>query len=326
MLITTKSLYLLSYIMVLIVDVILETYFKDTKFYHKYTQFFNRYDFFTLCFILFVVIFILITLFNFIFDITIVKVYFETYDINLIDYATSENSGVSGNSSKNETILSDNKVENTVNINGAHVTISVPVKGLNNIAAAASSSGGAALAYKIGRRIAGPPALKIIGGLAVMGGVQIGTAFTASALNHITGEETINNSSDNNQVNKYIFLLINNYTSKGVNFMNDGFGDLLIKKYSEYPLSMLFELNRLINIEIIFMFMLLNIFVIKKIIHIDFKSYLPNNKPGQIIEYVINRYIKTWSNISKYIIYLAIGMIIYSIILSKLAMVLISVA
>ena len=108
--------------------------------------------------------------------------------------------------------------------------------------------------------------------------------------------------------------------------MSDGFGDLLIQKYSEHPLSILFELNRLINIEIIFMFMLLNIFVIKKINHIDFKSYLPNNKPGQMIEYVINRYIKTWSSISKYIIYLAIGMIIYSIILSKLAMVLISVA
>ena len=110
MLITTKSFYLLSYIMVLIVDVIIETYFKDTKFYHKYTQFFNRYDFFTLGFILFVVIFILITLFNFIFDITIIKVYSETYDINLIDYATSENRSTTDNFSKNETILYDNKI------------------------------------------------------------------------------------------------------------------------------------------------------------------------------------------------------------------------
>ena len=326
MLITTKSFYLLSYIMVLIVDVIIETYFKDTKFYHKYTQFFNRYDFFTLGFILFVVIFILITLFNFIFDITIIKVYSETYDINLIDYATSENRSTTDNFSKNETILYSNKIENTVNINGPHVTISVPVITLNNIIVAASSSGGAALAYKLGRKIGGSPALKIIGGLSIIGGVQIGTSLTANALCYITGEETINNYSDNNQVNKYIFLLLNNYTNKGINFMNDGFGDLLIQKYSEHPLSILFELNRLINIEIIFMFMLLNIFLIKKINNIDFKSYLPKNKAGQIILYIINRYIKTWSSISKYIIYLAIGMIIYSVILSKLAMILISIA
>ena len=69
--------------------------------------------------------------------------------------------------------------------------------------------------------------------------------------------------------------------------MNDGFGDLLIQKYSEHPLSILFELNRLINIEIIFMFMLLNIFLIKKINNINFKSYLPKKKEGQIILYKI---------------------------------------
>ena len=330
MIITTKSLYLLSYIIVFIIDIILEIFFKNTKFYANYTKFTNKYDFFTLFFILFMSLFGIFTLFSSVFDITLIKVIFETYDIKLIDYATPEaTSGNSINSLNNETTLTNTKVEvekQHVNINNGNLHVKVPVQGLNSMAAAASSSGGGALAAaKVVRNMSGPPALKLLTGIAVMGGVQIGTAITANALNHITGDSSNNLSNSNDLTNKYGFL-INSYTDKGINLLNDGFGDLLIKLYSEYPLSLLFELNRLINIEIIFMFMLINIFLIKKMNHVDFKSYLPDNKAGKIIEYIINRYIKTWSSISKYIVYLAIGMIIYSIILSKLVMVLISIA
>ena len=141
--------------------------------------------------------------------------------------------------------------------------------------------------------MSGPPALKLLTGIAVMGGVQIGTAITANALNHITGDSSNNLSNSNDLTNKYGFVSINSYTDKGINLLNDGFGDLLIKLYSEYPLSLLFELNRLINIEIIFMFMLINIFLIKKMNHFDFKSNLPINKAGKFIEYIIIRNIKT---------------------------------
>ena len=234
MIITTKSLYLLSYIIVFIIDIILEIFFKNTKFYANYTKFTNKYDFFTLFFILFMSLFGIFTLFSSVFDITLIKVIFETYDIKLIDYATPEaTSGNSINSLNNETTLTNTKVEveNNVNINNGNLHVKVPVQGLNSMAAAASSSGGGALAYKVVRNMSGPPALKVLTGIAVMGGVQIGTAITANALNHITGDSSNNLSNSNDLTNKYGFL-INSYTDKGINLLNDGFGDLLIKLYS----------------------------------------------------------------------------------------------
>lgn len=325
MLFKSSSLFLITYIIVLIFDIILETYFKNKHFFHNYIQFINKYDFFTLYIILFVNIFLILTLFSTVFYTPLVQIRIETSNLYIGNYVTYDNISHFTNLFNNKIMTYDNKVINTLNINHLNDSIKILCNGVNTIYATTSLSGGAAIAATLIKKIkARIPALKLMVGLGVIAGVQLFTTFTANALSQISGNN-ITNISDAQPLFKYLSL-VNSYTDKGVNLLNDGFGDLLIKIYSDYPLSLLFELNRLINIEIIFMFILINIFLIKKVSKIDLKKYLPENKTGQIIENVIGRYIQTWSSISNYMVYLAIGMIIYSIILSKLVMVLISIS
>ena len=322
MIFTTKSLYLLSYLLIILVDTILDTFFNNTKFYHNYMeQFSAKYDFLIKFLILFFGIFSILTLFSLLFDTCLIIVNFDSN--NLIYYISI----ISNNNENSTNILITEETIFESYLNNSYTTIIIQLLGLNNIIVAGYISGGGVLGHYIGRRIICRPLLKIISSLFVITGIEIVTAIMANILNNITVDEYSNslNSNSYSKVNSYGFLL-NSYTNTGINFLNDGFGDLLIKKYPEYPLSLLFELNRLINIEIIFMLMLINIFIIKKLNKIDFKKFIPNNKLGQIIEYIIFRYIQTWSSISKYMKYLAVGMIIYSIILSKLAMVLISIS
>lgn len=321
MLSTVKSLYFITYVLIIIVDTLLDTYFNNTKFYHNYIQHSSvKYGFIKQYLILFFSNFCLLTLFSLLFNTCLITIKFETY--NLIDYITF----ISNNNENDTNLLNTGKTlfESTLNINYNYVTIIIKVFELNNIIAAAYISGGAVIGHNIGKRIVLAPILKIISALFILIGIEFLTNIMTTILNVIS-VGNISHSLNSNYINKYEFLL-HTYTNTGINFMNDGFGDLLIKKYPQYPLSILFELNRLINIEIIFMFMLINIFIIKKLNQIDFKIYIPNNKLGKIIGYIINRYIKTWSSISKYMIYLAVGMIIYSIILSKLAIILISIS
>ena len=321
MVLSTKTLYLVSFLLAILLDMIVSVYCKNTKFYNKYLNILNKFDYFNLFLIIFIFILTVFSLCNYILDINIITVTFESYNFNFFDTASSENIGSSNSSINSGSVISGNNVEGTVVLNNPNLTAKVPVKGLNNIAAALSSTGGATLGFKVARTIAGPPSVKILGGVGVMAGVQATTAITAAVLNHVSGN--INTSSDVHNTNK-LYFLANSYTDKGVNLLNDSFGDLLIKNYSDYPLSLLFEINRLINIEILFVFILINIIIIQNLNKIDYKKYFSESKISKIILFFLERYINTWSKLSKVVIYIAIISIIYCIILSKIALILIS--
>ena len=48
-----------------------------------------------------------------------------------------------------------------------------------------------------------------------------------------------------------------------------------------------------------FLFIILNIFIVKYITSKDFNKYIPNNKVGNILKFFMNRYIILWSKSAK---------------------------
>ena len=66
---------------------------------------------------------------------------------------------------------------------------------------------------------------------------------------------------------------------------------VISEKINEFPLSLIPEINQLATAELMFLLIILNIFIVKYITTLDFNKYLPNNKVGNILKKIINRYI-----------------------------------
>jgi len=86
----------------------------------------------------------------------------------------------------------------------------------------------------------------------------------------------------------------NDTTSK---LINDIFSDLnskdLHNMFSDFPLKFLPRevLEKLVNIELLFLMIIFNIFFVNIITKINYDKYLPNNKLGKLIRAIISRYI-----------------------------------
>ena len=166
----------------------------------------------------------------------------------------------------NTTDITGTMADGTVNTSTSNFNLSVHREGLN-IIAAASSTGGAALGYKVAHITGGNYAVRIIAGLASMGVVQTGTAIMSNILNK---NNQLNNSNKNNFIS---------------DFIRDN--EDLKKLYPEFPLNLLPEMNKLINIELFFMFVLFNLFLVNMIMKIDYKKYIPNNIIGKFLDLLI---------------------------------------
>lgn len=65
---------------------------------------------------------------------------------------------------------------------------------------------------------------------------------------------------------------------------------------------------------------LINIYIVKSLILINYNKYLPDNKLGHILNSIINRYIKFWSKSIKLALIVSYSGIILSIIMSNIFM------
>ena len=157
----------------------------------------------------------------------------------------------------------------------------VPVEGINNIVAAGSSAGGAALGVKTAQLVGGSPMIKAAAGLGVMAAVQTTTFVMSKALN--SNSNSNKNPKDPN-VNNFIGDLLNNSDSK-----------LLADKYTEFPLNLLTDMNTLVNLEILVLILLIYVFIGQLITNVEFEKYLPNNRLGKLLLLLLNRYKIVWS-------------------------------
>jgi len=123
----------------------------------------------------------------------------------------------------------------------------------------------------------------------------------------------------------------NNETNKsGNNFIMDWdtLNNLMVtssEKYSEYPLTLLNELNNIINAELLFSIALLYIFIVRSLInYLNNKSFkFSNKKVEKVFLFIKDRYILAWSKYEKIFSILIIVLLSYGIILSKICIYLI---
>lgn len=116
----------------------------------------------------------------------------------------------------------------TVNVNNLKFNVSLSDRGINNIVAALSSAGGATAGLKTAQYVGGPPATKLMAGLATMAVVQAGTSIMSKVLN----QGDYNNK---DLSNKFVSNII--YPSnKDIN------NDIL----NNYPLNLLEDVNLLL--------------------------------------------------------------------------------
>lgn len=65
--------------------------------------------------------------------------------------------------------------------------------------------------------------------------------------------------------------------------------------YNDIPLNLLPEINQLVTAELMFLFIILNIFIVRYINTVNYNKFIPNNKIGNILKFLINRYLTIWS-------------------------------
>jgi hypothetical protein len=70
----------------------------------------------------------------------------------------------------------------TVNVSADNGKVSVSVDHMNRVAAAISATGGATAGIQVAKYVAGPPAVKLVAGVATAGAVQLTTTFMSKVL------------------------------------------------------------------------------------------------------------------------------------------------
>lgn len=308
----------LFFILALILDFIVRSKYLGVSIKNIYLKLINK-SYFTIYLFLFTFNFVLLTLLGY-FDISLFNlVKFESFkfevnkflgeyaDITTSNSPTASSSTVESSnntpnqSSNNSNVNVNSTVTGTVNdgtlsINTPQIHLKIPSEGVNSMAAAASSAGGAAMGFKVAQLISGPPAMKIAAELGVLAGIQASTALMSKVLNS-------SNNNSNSKYNSYIGNLFSNSNS-----------DLLNNKFPDFPLNLLIEVNKLIDVELLFLIIILNIHIVKYLKQIDYNKYLPNNKFGKYLSIILNRYIYLWNISSNFILVISWIMLFFCVI------------
>lgn len=256
--ISVKYLSLFSFLSFLILDYLIKNNYLGNSIKNNYLKFIGL-NYFYIVFILTGIIFLILMLFSYS-GVSLICFDNSLFDVDL--FKSMSESGVNNNTVK---------ADGTVNITQPNLSVNIPSSSLNNLAAAASLAGGGTLALKVAQQIPGGPGVKVAAGAA--------TWLTSQALTVGVGKLLNSNNSNNNNNNLNI-----------ISNLNDNRVAL-----NDFPLNLLPEINQLATAELMFLFIILNIFIVKYITSLDYNKYIPNNKVGNILKFFINRYIILWS-------------------------------
>jgi hypothetical protein len=91
-------------------------------------------------------------------------------------------------------------------------------------------------------------------------------------------------------------------------------------EFSEFPLNLLPEVSKIVDIELLFLIIILHISILKYLNKTDYNKYIPNNKIGKIITTIINRYITMSSIPSNNLLVFSWIMLFFCAILLKICM------
>lgn len=213
-----------------------------------------------------------------------------TFDFNIFDYIYITDK---------DPIVSIGK-DATVNVNNPNINANISKQGINNIAAAISSAGGATVGFKVAQYIGGPPIVNIMAGIGTMAVIQGTTAIMSRVLNNTGSSRGIN-------VKQNLICL----TSDNNNIVNN---------LNYYPLNLLFDINILLYGALLFLYIILNIYISKYILSLNYNKFIPNNNFGKILSFLLNRYLKIWSKVGNFLLIFSYIMLFIAIFVSKIAL------
>jgi hypothetical protein len=308
--INIKYVSLISFIIYIYLDYIIKNNYLGSSTKNYYIKFISLNNFYII-FIFNIIFFFILFPFNY-FDIGLFN--FDYYS-SLFETDIFNNMGENESSSEDKTSSENNSnskgkttnVDSNIHINHPRLNVSVPTSTLNNAVAAGSATGGGYLALKVAQNTPGSPGVKIAAGVGTYLTVQATTAGLGKILNNMSSNSSNNNSK------QFINLDSLNYFSQTngvINNLNDRFND--------FPLSLLPEINQLVIAELMFLFIILNIFIVKYITTFDYNKYIPNNKIGRILNIILNRYITIWSKSVKLLLIVSWVGIFVCVIFSKI--------
>ena len=271
-----KFLFLFSFTFFIILDYLIKNNYLGNSIKNFYLKFIEL-NYFNIVLILSIIVFFILMLFSY-FGFSLI--YFDNtlFDANLVKFMSDS----AGNNNVNV------NTDATVNVNHPRFNISIPGPVLSNTAAAISFAGGMGAAIKAAQHMPGGPGVKALAGVGTLLTTQAITVGVAKILN--SSNSSNNNNNNNNNTNNLINWfdgLSNNNNSNIINNLND--------KFNDFPLNLLPEINQLATAELMFLLIILNIFIAKYITSLDYNKYLPNNKLGDILKKIINRYVILWS-------------------------------
>ena len=179
----------------------------------------------------------------------------------------------------------DATVTSTVNLNTPSFNLPVSTEALHNIAGTLSGTGAIKIGLEAAKHFGGSPATKLVAGGIAAAAAMGSSAFMAKTFNNIHDQV-------NNAANKYLPDISLPY-------------DLALSKFTSFPLNLLVEMDFLASVALASLFLMFNVFVVNRIITIDFTKYIPDNKFGRIFSYFIQRYIRLWSASQQFILILS---------------------
>lgn len=269
--ISIKFLSLLSFVFFIILDYLIKNSYLGNSIKKYYFKFIGL-NYFYIVFILTGIVFFILMLFSYL-GVSLICFDNSVFDVDLFKFMSD--SGINNNTVK---------ADGTVNINHPNFNVSIPTSSLNNVAAGLSVAGGT-IALKVAQQIPGGPGVKVAAGAATWLASQALTVGKAKILN--SNNSSNNNTNNTNNLTNWFDGLSNNNNLNIINNLND--------RFNEFPLSLIPEINQLATVELMFLFIILNIFIVKYITSLDYNKYLSNNKVGNILKFFINRYIILWS-------------------------------
>jgi hypothetical protein len=211
---------------------------------------------------------------------------------------------VTGNSAS----LSGNTNNANISLNDPRLSVNVNANALRHTAAALSSVGGAKIGLEVAKNMPGPPVVKVVAGVGTFLAVQ----GTTAVLSKVIGSD----SDGSNNSNNFLPNLNNDYNSTDIlSIFNNNTN---LNSYTEFPLNLLVEVDKFIFVELLFISIIINVFIVNKLIELDIIKYLPDNKFGKLLKLFINRYISIWSKSNKYITIYSFVLLTFCIIMTRI--------
>jgi hypothetical protein len=289
-----KLLYLLAFIVAIFFDILIKNNYLGNSIKYLYFKFTN-FKFISMFLYLFVIFFFLLYLLDFS---SIINIFDNIFYNDIYNNMVNDNNNNSIQSSNNENnnliknINIDTKLQgeigknSNINLNTPRFNLNFNKESLNNFAAAGSVAGGASAGIKVAQYFGGTPTTKLALGLATLASTQLATTIMSKVLN--------SNNIDNNNTkntNNFIPNIFDTTSNKELNSIFD-----------KYPFNLLTDLDAIINIEILLIFILFNLFVASYISNLNHSKYIPDNTFGKFIKIILNKYINIWTISRKYIL------------------------